>query len=312
MLSRIAETLKKQKSVNIITHVNPDGDALGSSFALKFILGKCGITANVVLDKPVPGEFEFTGWQAVVGTENAEKADCVVGVDFGELSRTPCGEVFEKAPLKIIIDHHIVKEETGDLFFSNPGAAACSENIFEIMKILGTEADEDIATALYIAIMTDTGGCRFGNTTKNTHLILAELIDYVDHAYINRMVFDVMSREKFKARQIMLQRLETYADGKINVFAADKSFENEDDLNGLVNIAVNLEGAQAGVLLKQKDENKVKVSLRTTGDINAAEICKYFGGGGHKNAAGATIEADMETAKNQLVEEIEKRIIYNS
>lgn len=304
MLKKIAGFLKKQKEVCIITHTNPDGDALGSSFALKYALEKAGVRAEVTLGAPLPKQFEFTGWQP------AEKssAKCVAGVDFGDISRTPCAELFEKAEKTVIVDHHIIKSEMGDMFFSNPNAAAAGELVYELISYMGTEMDEKIASALYIAIMTDTGGCRFGNTTRKTHLILADLIDYVDNAYINRMVFDVMSREKFEARRILFNNMETYCGGRLNVFAAGAEFKNEDALNGLVNVAVNMEGAAAGAVFKQRGENVVKVSLRTVGGLNAAEICAHFDGGGHANAAGCTIYADLNTAKNEFVKYISQRI----
>ncbi len=305
MLSKIVDFLKTQKSVYIITHVNPDGDALGSSFGLKFILEKIGVKAEVVLGGGLPETFEFTGWSPIT---EAEKADCVVGVDFGEVSRTPDSKLFENAGMKLIIDHHIVKSETGDMFFSDPQAAAAGEIIFRIMKLLGVKPDKKIAEALYIAIMTDTGGCRFGNTTKNTHLILAELIDLVDNAYINRMCFDIISRGKFEARKLLFGQMESYCDGKFNVFAADMRFKNEDDLNGLVNIAVNMEGAVAGAVLKQRDENTVKVSLRTINPLSAADICAHFGGGGHANAAGCTLTGNLDAVKKEFIDYLVQRI----
>ncbi len=306
MLTKIATALKNQKSVNIVTHINPDGDALGSAFGLKFILEKCGVSAKVILSAPLPDEFAFTGWTPVL-LQNAPKTECIVGVDFGEISRTPCSELFENTPFKIIIDHHIVKQETGDLFFSNPSAAANGENIFRLMQLLDVSLDANIALALYIALMTDTGGCRFSCTTKETHLILSELIDFVDHAYVNRMVFDVLSRGKFEARRVLLGQMESFYEDKINVFTAGSNF-CEYDLNGLVNIAVNVEGALAGIIFKQRDENSVKVSLRTVGNLNAAEICAKFSGGGHANAAGATIYDNMENAKKQFISYVEEKI----
>ncbi len=307
MLTKIAEVLKGVKSVNIVTHVNPDGDAIGSSFGLKFILEKCGISAEVVLGAPLHAEYKFTGYKPITPQE-AKPADAAVGVDFGEVSRTDCREIFEKAPIKIIIDHHIVKQETGDLFFSNPKAAACCENIFLLGKKLGVETDSNIAAALYMGIMTDTGGCRYGSTTKDTHLILSELIDLVDHAYINRMTLELISRAKFEARKKLFPEMESYCGGKVNVFTADLSYEDEEALNGLVNIAVNLEGAICGVTFKQRDENTVKVSLRTVGDFNGAEICAAFGGGGHFNASGCTINLPLSEAKEQFIKYLLQRI----
>ncbi len=309
MLDNIAKKLLSHNKIYIITHENPDGDALGSSFALKFALNSLGKDAQVVLNGPLPVSFEFTGWKPLIWSENLS-ADCVVGLDFNVLSRAGNSALlFEMAEDKILIDHHLGCEIAGELMESRPTAAATGEIIYELINKLCPHVSKEIAECIYIAIMTDTGGCRYSNTTKNTHLILADLIDKIDHAYITRMVLELMSREKLEIHKFALNNFEFYKNCEICTISVESSMmKNEDLLNGIVNIALNIEGVKAGVLFKQRDENVTKVSLRTTGDVDAREICALFSGGGHKNAAGCTIEKSLCDAKKLFIERLSERI----
>ena len=309
MLTKIATTLKEQKNVCIITHINPDGDALGSSAALRFALKTLGIDATVVLNAKYTHMYEFTGWQTEILTPDHD-FDCVVGVDFGDLSR--CGDtarLFENAKTKIIIDHHIDKEPICDLFITQPEQAACAQIIFDLINIMGVEIDKDIATALYLGIMTDTGGCRFGNTTPRTHIILSQLIEKVDAAHICRMVFDIATPEKVQGQTQLMQTLERFENGKISVVSARGDLaKNEDALGNGANLAVNLEGSVAGVLFKEKGEAEIKVSLRTVGNLSAVNVCSAFGGGGHFNASGCTINLPFDEAKKVFLEKLKEEV----
>lgn len=308
MLKKIAQKIKFLPCVAIVTHENPDGDALGSSFALKFALEKLGIKADVVLEKPINNDFEFTGWTPLVYDENIT-AENVIGVDFNEPSRTGvCAMLFENAKTKAIIDHHICKSEICELFLSDHTAAAAGELVYELINELGVEIDKDIATALYISIMSDTGGCKFGNTTAKTHTILAALIDNVDVAYVCRMLFDITPLRKLELSSKLISEIEFYGDGKIGVISApDLKPEDEQYLNDMANRALNVEGCQIGVFFKQRGDI-VKVSLRTLGEVDAAKICNAFGGGGHKNAAGCGISKPFEIAKEEFIRELMKWI----
>ena len=309
MLTKIAKTLKNQENVCIITHVNPDGDALGSSAALRFALKKLGINACVVLNDKILHMYEFTGWKTEILNDD-HAFDCVIGVDFGELSR--CGEtarLFENAKTKIIIDHHIGKEPICELFITQPEQAACAQIIFDLINLMGVEIDSDIATAIYLGIMTDTGGCRYGNTTARTHIILSQLIDKVDSAHICRMVFDVTSPEKIQGQMELMQTLKRFESGRISVVSAQGDLaKNEDALGNGANMALNLEGSVAGVLFKERGEAETKVSLRTLGEINASKVCGFFGGGGHFNASGCTINLPFDEAKTAFLEKLKEEV----
>ena len=309
MLDKIAEKLLSHDKIYIITHENPDGDALGSSFALKFALNTLGKEAEVIVNSKLPVSLEFTNWKPVFFSKNLS-ADCVVGLDFNVLSRAgKCSALFEKAQDKILIDHHLGCEMEGDLIESRPHVAATGEIIYELVNKLIPEITKEIAECIYIAIMTDTGGCRYANTTKNTHLILADLIEKIDHAYITRMVLEIMSREKLEIHKFAINNFEFSKNAEICSVSVDSSMtKNEDLLNGIVNIALNIEGVKAGVLFKERDDNTTKVSLRTTGNADAREICAFFNGGGHKNAAGCTIEKSLGEAKKLFLERLSERI----
>ena len=308
MLKKIAQKLKSLTDIAILTHENPDGDALGSSFALKFALEKLGIKADVVLEKPINSDFEFTGWTPLVYDETMTFEN-VIGVDFNEPTRTgTCASLFENAKIKAIVDHHICKAEPCEIFLSDHTAAAAGELVFELINELGAEIDTNIATALYISIMSDTGGCRFGNTTAKTHTILARLIGLVDVSYVCRMLFDITPLRKLELSSKLISEIEFYGDGKIGVISAENlAPEDEHYLNDMSNRALNVEGCQIGVFFKQRGDI-VKVSLRTLGEIDAAKICSSFGGGGHKNAAGCGISKPFAEAKEEFIRELMKWI----
>lgn len=309
MLERIAETLLSHDKIYIVTHENPDGDALGSSFALRQTLCLLGKEAEVVLNAPMPVSFEFTGWKPLVYSDSLS-ADCVVGLDFNDLKRAgDSAALFERAEDKILIDHHLDCEMSGDLIESRPMAAATGEIVFELINFLAADISEEAAKGIYIAIMTDTGGCRYSNTTAETHRILSEIIDKVDNAYLSRMVLEIINFEKLEIMKFALNNFEFFKNNEICTISIDTSLmKNEDLLNGIVNIALNIEGVKAGVLFKERDKNITKVSLRTTGDTDAKSICSLFSGGGHKNAAGCTIELPLDEAKKVFIEKLSERI----
>jgi len=309
MLEKIAKTLLSNDNIFIITHENPDGDALGSSFALKETLCQLGKKAEVVLNVPMPVSFEFTGWQPIIYSENLI-ADCVVCLDFNMTERAgDSAKLLETAKDKILIDHHLDCTIPWPLVASRPNAAATGEIVFELINILTDNISKEAAEGIYIAIMTDTGGCRYSNTTSKTHQILSEIIEKVDHAYLSRMVLEVMSLKKLDIMRFALNNFEFYKNNEICCVSIDRSLmKNEDLLNGIVNIALNIEGVKAGVLFKQRGEATTKVSLRTVGDADAKEICSLFSGGGHKNAAGCTIELPLDEAKKVFIKELSERI----
>lgn len=309
MLETIAKTLISHDKILIITHENPDGDALGSSFALKNALTILGKDVHVVLNAPMPVSFLFTGWEPLLYSQNLS-SECVVGLDFNVLSRAgEAASLFEKAQDKILIDHHIGCEMEGELVESRPDAAATGEIVYELIKILLEDIPESVAEGIYIAVMTDTGGCRYSNTSKNTHLIIADIIEKIDHAYLARMALELVSREKLEIQKFALNNFEFFKNGEIcTVSIRADMMKNEDLLNGIVNMALNIEGVKAGVLFKEKGDETTKVSLRTLGETDARATCSLFGGGGHKNAAGCTIEKPIEEAKELFISRLTERI----
>lgn len=302
MLNKIADILKRQKDVIILTHTNPDGDAYGSSFGLKYALETMGIHADVVMEESVTHKFEFMGYSPVI-FDGKNEAECVVCVDFGELSRCgKCAGIFEKAKEKIVIDHHIIDNKICENHYTDTDAAAASEIIARLLKILNIELTKKIAEPVYIGIMTDSGCCRYSNTTKNTLLALAQLIDFVDVAYVNHMVFDVKTKEEVELQTKLLAGMCEIENGAIRYIAVkQEDTEKEELLNGLANTLLNIEKTKIGIVFKQREDMKVKVSVRSVKSINAAMLCKTFDGGGHVNAAGCTMENTLEYAVEDFV-----------
>ncbi len=334
----LKEKLSQARKVVITTHHKPDADALGSSLAMANYLRKKGHSVQVITPSEYP---EFLHWMkgndGVLVYANETKQQCqefineaevIFALDFSVLSRiNDLGEMVRAAvAYKVNVDHHLEPEDFADFQYWSTKAAATCELCYELILALGDESaiDADIADCLYAGIMTDTGGFRHPNTTKNVHEIVAQLIEKgANNAQVSKNIYDKNSHERLKFIGYALsEKLVVLPELKVAYFAisdADqKKFNTKTgDSEGLVNYALSIEGITLAVLFKEADGG-VKLSLRSIGDFPANQMAtQFFNGGGHKNAAGGKVDMSLEETiklfleaiksyKNQLEEECEK------
>ncbi len=317
------ELIGSPKTIAIVTHPKPDADALGSSLGLAGYLKKKGHRIQVITPTDYPKFLQWmTGNEEVINFEaegNAEKAsriftqaDIIFCLDFPSLNRIgEIGEIVRASPAKkVLIDHHLEPEQFADFTLSETRAAATCQLIYELIVKLGDAdlIDEFIAECLYAGIMTDTGSFRHSNTTKEVHLVCADLIDKgVSITKINRLVYDTNTEARMRFLGFALKdKLVVLPEYRLAYFAIraeelDQFHHQTGDTEGLVNYGLSIENIIFSALFTERD-GVIRISFRSVGDFSVNEFSrKYFNGGGHKNAAGgrSTLSLD-ETVKKFL------------
>ncbi|WP_194775180.1 DHH family phosphoesterase [Pararhodonellum marinum] len=306
------ESFKRQitppKKIVITTHPKPDADALGSSLGMANYLIKKGNDVTVITPTDYPSFLNWMkGHEDVINFEDKNlkplalkkisEAEIIICLDFSNLSRiNELGEIIGKSKAyKVVIDHHQDPEDFADFMYWSTKAAATCELIYDLIVKIGDQEliDKDIAECLYAGIMTDTGGFKHPNTTKNVHLVTAELIELgADNCKIARLIYDTNSVNRLKfigfalsRRLVILQELKT-AYFSINKKDLRKYASQTGDTEGLVNYALSLDGIKIAALFTEREDG-IKISFRSTEDVVINKFAaEYFNGGGHKNAAG--------------------------
>lgn len=326
------ELLSSPKKVVITTHHKPDADALGSSLGLSGYLKKLNHQVTVITPSDYP---KFLDWmpgndEVIVYDDKRHKlaerlfneADLIFCLDFSCLSRiNEVGELVRNAPaVKILIDHHLEPKSFADFEYWDITASATAEMVYEVITRMGHRdlIDGDIAESLYAGILTDTGSFKHPNTTKNVHLIVADLIDLgANTAKVSKLIYDTNSVNKLKfVGYALSEKLVVLKEYNTAYFAItpeelNKYDSKTGDTEGLVNYALSIENIVMAAVIIDRVE-AVKISFRSVGDFAVNEFAKkHFEGGGHKNAAGGKsnlslketvkkFEALLPNYKNQL------------
>lgn len=316
MLKKIAKRLKKAEHIAIFTHQNPDGDALGSSFAVKYTLESIGKKATIYLEKEMPEKFNFLGTDYEIADENTESsADCAIVLDCGEYSRLGnTANACKKIPNLVCIDHHKTGDTFGEAYYNEPDSAATAQIIYKLACLLTKNIPEKAYEAIYTGMSTDTGHFKFSNVSPETFKIAAKVLESgINHRKITTIIYDTVKREKMMFLGAATERVQLFADGKVALLDCPGEFLAQygltyDDVDELPNIPLNLEGVLASVLVKDRDENSKRVSLRTKDVIDVSEVAQKFGGGGHKSAAACVISGDIEENLKNLIDTLIDRI----
>ncbi len=308
-LYEAAAELRKADNILILTHINPDGDTLGSGFALLRALKKLGKRARLINGDRINPKYSYLS----EGIENEDfHQEYIVSVDVAE--RKLLGDSLNEKygdRVDLSIDHHESSRAFAKMTYCEPDSASCCEIIYLIIKALGVEMDSDIASCIYTGCSTDTGCFRYSNVTVRTHIIAAELIAAgADHSRINVRMFDTKSMNNIMLERMCLSSLEFFADGKVAVISVTQDMFRESGtdksaLDAIKPITRQIEGVKAGVTLREEKDGVISVSVRTDEDVDAAAICAHFEGGGHVRAAGCEFKGKtIEEAKNAVVEYI--------
>lgn len=312
-LDEILEEIKKAESIVILTHESPDGDAMGSSLAMKLMLQELNKQSDVIIPE-YPRMFQFLPSANDIKMDSERKKyDLAISVDCGNLKRLAKNEYFENAQKTIVIDHHGSNNMYGDLNYVNPASPACCEILISMAEYFGVTITKEIGTCIMTGIITDTGGFRYSGITPDTFEYTAELIRVgVDIPDIYKRTMGTKTKANFELTKRVIDRMELLEDGKVSFSYMTSQDEREvnaesGDHDGLVNIGKDIEGVQVAIFIRQKeDEDVYKVSLRSEDGINVSDICLLFGGGGHARAAGALVKGTIQEVKEKLMKEIKK------
>lgn len=322
----INQLLKPENKIVIITHYNPDGDAIGSSLGLKHFLKQKGLQADVI----VPNDFpKFLKWmpeaKKIIIADYKRKqageaiynADVIFILDFNASHRSGnlVGPWIEKArATKILIDHHQQPEDF-DFVYSDTTIPATSQMVYHFIEALDEEklVNQDIADCLYTGIMTDTGGFRFRSTSATTHRIIANLIEKgADPAMITSNTWDTNTVSRLHLLSLILSRIEVVKDGKVAILWLKRDELKEfgfqkGDTEGFVNYGLSIMGTQVSAFfMEDLYEDFIKISFRSKEDVDVNQFSrKYFNGGGHINAAGGKYFKSIEDTIEDFKEKIE-------
>lgn len=310
-LTKTAEILLSKDNILVLCHRYPDGDTIGSAFALCRALRKLGKKANVMCGDIFPSVYSYI----YSDFEQLDmKESFIVAVDVADKSLLGILEKPYGSKVDLCIDHHGSNGFYAKDTYVDASSASTGEIIWSLLPKLGVEADKDIANAIYTAISTDTGCFKYSNTTAKTFRTAAKLVDIgADVAKINTLMFDTMSMGRLKLERAALGSIKFYCGGKIaSVSLTAQMFEesgaSEGDLEGLSSLARKVEGVIVGVFVRDTGAG-YKISVRTHPPANACEICKQFGGGGHNAAAGGFIKAgSIEEAVDTVINASAKHI----
>lgn len=320
MLNDIAVQIDKWDKITILPHVSADGDCLGSSLALGLALIKKGKSVNVYIEEEISRNLEFLPGRELARVYTGEPLNpgLVIALDTGDIERLGRrNSIFNLADTTVNIDHHSTNTLYAVYNNVDTHSSAVGEIIYKLIGLLGVELDVRMAECLYVAIVTDTGGFRYSNTTSETHFIAGSLLEYdIDVAEISGKVFDRTTYGKIKLMGAAIEKLEMLEKGRLSVLSVTEDMihragADEEDCDGLVNTARNIEGVEVALMLRQKDSNEVKVNLRSNGNIDVAKIAVKFSGGGHPKAAGCTVKGDFEEVRTWLVEAVKTSINEN-
>lgn len=310
-LLAIGERLVQAQTLVILPHLNADGDALGAAFALGLALETLGKKVDVLLEEDVPAMLDFLPGSHLVRPEPRAHYDLAVNIDNGDVARLGRrSTLFLHAPARVSLDHHATNKVEADLSYVDTHAAATGEIIFDLVELMGVPMSRNIALCLYTAILTDTGGFRFTNTTARTHAIAASLMAHgIDHAYIAKRVFDTISWPKMLLMKQAMNRMTLYGEGRLAVSWLDaddihSAGNKSEDFEGLVNLGRNLEGVEVSLFIREDEPHSFKGSLRSNNYVNVAEIAESMGGGGHKRASGFNCEGDLQEVVQDMIARI--------
>lgn len=314
-LDNIVEEIKNAKNILILTHQNPDGDAVGSSMALYNALKRMEKDVDVVIPA-YPKVFNFLPNIDKVKKEvGSEKYDLVIVLDCGDIKRINGFEKnFEEAKCKIAIDHHSVNTMFADYNFINPTAPACAQILITVLEALNVEIDNEIGTCILTGILTDTGGFKYPSTSVETFEFTAELLRRgINVSEIYQKVLQKTTMASFKLRKIAINRLELLENNQIAItYITEQDLKEveamEGDCDGIVDIGRDIEGVEVSIFLKEIEKEHYKISLRSNNYVNVSDICLLFNGGGHVRASGGSITGTIESVKSRIIEECKKHL----
>ena len=311
----IIAALRSCRRILISVHKNPDGDALGSQLALMLALEKSNKTVVAQNIDPVPEIYRFLPASVRIKTGGTVEGryDAIVVLD-ADPPRTGLFDGNYPADIRINIDHHITNPAEWPLTWLDPSASATGEMVYDLIQRLGVPMDREIALCLYTAIFTDTGSFRYSNTTPKSMRISADLIEAgADPWLVTENVYESFAYRRIKLLGNVLAGVERSEDGRIAwVVVTEELFRrfgaSSEDTDNFINFVRSTKGVEVAILFRQTAAAQYKISLRSKGRVDLSGLAQSLGGGGHKNAAGSTVDGTLDEVKRRVIDAVNNAV----
>jgi len=314
-LEEAAKLLKQAHTIVLVSHVGPDGDTLGSTLALQSALTQMDKKVTVMVDDKIASTYNFMpGIASYVRPAEGDKyqADLLVVVDASSLDRAGLIPACVTAPILLNIDHHISNTHYADYLWLNAKAAATGEMILALLKYMSVPITKEIATCLYVAIATDCGYFKYSNTTPATMRAAAELLEYGIEPNIISDALELKTRATIDLLKKVLNTITYYCDDKIaTIEITHENYDKDIDTDSFIYYPRYIEGVDVAILFKAVEDAVTRVSMRSR-TIDVSEIALSFNGGGHKRAAGCTLNLPLAETKAKLLAALEKGLQNNN
>ena len=307
MLSQVVELIESKRRFAITSHVRPDGDSLGSSLGLYWLLRALEKDAEVIMRDPVPHAYQqLPGAKNVRVTPSVDRAyDAVFVIECSDITRP--GLIDLEKQFVVNIDHHSTTALFGTINWIDSTASAVGEMIYNLCKATGVRVTKEMAECVYTALITDTGSFHYSNTTERTFKVASELVRTgVKPAKTAECVFASYSWSRIQLMGAVLSTAKRDASGRVACMRQTLEMQasaaaSDEDADGFVNYPLTVGEVEAVALLKECTPGVYRTSLRSKGDVNVARVAELFGGGGHRNAAGCTLKGTWEEAELRIV-----------
>jgi phosphoesterase RecJ-like protein len=311
LIARIRQEVLVRRRFLLTSHARPDGDSIGSQLAMAFALEALGKDVRIVnADRPPDHYYTFPGVDRIEIANQVPAgadADTLIVMECGDLSRTAVRGL--EGRFTINIDHHVGNRMYGDINWFDVSAAACAEMVFDIIRALDVPLTADIASHVYLGILTDTGSFHHSNITPRTFDICRQTVEAgVNPTAMARAIFDSNSFGKLKLIGALLDRMELVDHGRLAVLYLDDAMLTacgctHNDTEGLINLPLTAREIQAVAFFKVAPDG-VRVSMRSKYDVDVRLVASAYGGGGHKNAAGFTVAGPLEQVRGPILERL--------
>jgi bifunctional oligoribonuclease and PAP phosphatase NrnA len=312
--TQIVDAIASRHRFVISSHSRPDGDSIGSQLAMAYALRALGKEVTLINADLAPAPLlAFPGVPEIrIAPEAIGDFDAAIIMECGDLART--GVKGLDRFFVINIDHHPGNTGYGRINWFDPKAAACGEMVFELVQALGVALSLEIATHIYLAILTDTGSFHYSSISPRTFDISKQCLEAgVDPVRVARNVYDSNNMGRLKLFGAVLSAMQIDQTGRIAIVYLDHEMARAaggtyEDTEGLINLPLTVKEIQAVVFFKQAEKDDYRVSMRSKGEIDIGAVAKEFGGGGHKNAAGCTVQGPIDALQKTFVEKILRAI----
>ncbi|QTA78646.1 Phosphoesterase RecJ domain-containing protein [Desulfonema limicola] len=333
-METIIHQLKLSHNVFIGSHINPDGDAVGSLTAMALSLVSLGKKITMYNQSPIPAVYSFLPWvdRIINQTDIKKEWDTAVILDCGNIERIGrFASQIHAIPTIINIDHHVTNTGFGNLQYIDTSACSTAEIVYRIIKKMGVSITKDIAASIYTGILTDTGSFRFANTNRAAFSICDKMVAKGVNPYdVAKYVYGTYSLGRMKLLNLALDSIEIVKNGKLSFMTLTRSMLEEtgtqpEDIDGMINYAKRIEDVRLAVLIQesqgqenQGQENQdrsliasdepglLHVSLRSDGSIDVSDLASFFGGGGHQQAAGFCSDMAVDEIKRHIIKWLEQ------